>query len=69
MAISNTFELDGKLRSISIFGVYDGHGGNFAADFLLGNFHKRLLADPNLCKNPVATIRSVIKEIDEKDIL
>lgn len=52
----------------SIFGVYDGHGGNACADYLRDNLHQFVIKDPNFPSNPHEAILKGFENA-EKDYL
>eukprot|EP01102_Stenamoeba_stenopodia_P011186 TRINITY_DN3421_c0_g1_i10.p1 TRINITY_DN3421_c0_g1~~TRINITY_DN3421_c0_g1_i10.p1 ORF type:complete len:445 (-),score=78.32 TRINITY_DN3421_c0_g1_i10:1230-2564(-) len=41
----------------AFFGVYDGHGGRRAADFLAEHLHKHLMSHPEISSNPQEAMR------------
>ena len=50
--------------NFSFFGIYDGHGGQQCSKFLSKQFHMSLIDDPQLLKNPNATIKKHINDLD-----
>ena len=40
----------------SFFGVYDGHGGSFCADFLRDNLHQFVMKEPSFPSNPTQAL-------------
>lgn len=52
----------------SIFGIFDGHGGNLCADFLKDNLHQYVIKDINFPNNPREAITRGF-EAAEKEFL
>ncbi|TVU08749.1 hypothetical protein EJB05_42161, partial [Eragrostis curvula] len=59
-------EIDGQ--RVNLFGVFDGHGGNFAAEYLKENLFKNLMKHPEFLKNTKLAIRETYLETN-KEIL
>lgn len=53
---------------ISIFGIYDGHGGSTCADFLRDHLHQFVIKEPNFPSNPTEAIINGFENA-EKDFL
>ena len=45
-----------KWPRCSYFGIYDGHGGSFCADFLRDNLHHYVITEPSFPQNPKEAI-------------
>jgi len=54
-----------KDSTISIFGVYDGHGGSPCAEYLAKHLHVAILKDEYLFKNPTDALREGFLSINE----
>ncbi|KAK3133816.1 hypothetical protein QOZ80_6AG0541470 [Eleusine coracana subsp. coracana] len=59
-------KIDGQ--TVDLFGVFDGHGGNLAAEYLKENLFKNLMKHPEFLTNTKLAIRRTFLEINE-DIL
>jgi len=53
---------------ISIFGIYDGHGGATCADFLRDHLHQYVIRNPNFPSNPNEAILQGFENA-EKDFI
>ena len=53
---------------ISIFGIYDGHGGATCADFLRDHLHQYVIRNSNFPKNPKEAIMQGFENA-EKDFI
>ena len=49
----------------SIFGIYDGHGGNTCADFLRDNIHSFIIQDKNFPSNPKNALLNGFQKAEE----
>ncbi|MCQ2821190.1 MAG: protein phosphatase 2C domain-containing protein, partial [archaeon] len=50
--IAKPSNYEGEWPKCSLFGIYDGHGGNACADFLRDKLHTFIIKDSNFTKNP-----------------
>ncbi|KAL6876454.1 hypothetical protein ACP4OV_013026 [Aristida adscensionis] len=55
-------------QTVNLFGVFDGHGGNLAAEYLKENLFKNLLKHPEFLTDTKLALRITFLETDE-DIL
>ncbi|KAL6603980.1 hypothetical protein ACP70R_044341 [Stipagrostis hirtigluma subsp. patula] len=55
-------------QTVSLFGVFDGHGGNLAAEYLKENLFKNLLKHPEFLTDTKLALRETFLQTDE-DIL
>ncbi|RWR78610.1 putative protein phosphatase 2C 11 [Cinnamomum micranthum f. kanehirae] len=55
-------EVDGQL--VAFFGVYDGHGGSRAAEYVKNNLFKNLSSHPDFIKNTKSAIVEAFKQTD-----
>ena len=49
----------------SLFGIYDGHGGNTCADFLKDNLHSFIIHDKNFPQNPKNALINGFQKAEE----
>ncbi len=50
----------------SFFGVYDGHGGSFCADFLRDNLHQFVMREPSFPVNPTEALLAGFASAEKK---
>jgi protein phosphatase 2C family protein 2/3 len=53
---------------VSIFGIYDGHGGSACAEYLRDNLHHFVIKDSNFPHNPIDAITKGFENA-EKDFI
>jgi serine/threonine protein phosphatase PrpC len=53
------------VSNCSYFGIYDGHGGSFCADYLRDKLHSHLFASIDL-KDPANSIRHCLQMVDQE---
>ena len=55
--------------NITVFGIYDGHGGVQCADYLKQNLHERIIGQPTFPVDVFNSIKLGAKQIDEEFLL
>jgi serine/threonine protein phosphatase PrpC len=61
--VTNLTKTNSKQRQISFFGVYDGNGGIYKADFLRDNFHLFLVEDISFTDDMESAMRRSLQRI------
>ena len=64
MGININFSIDNHL--VSFYGIYDGHGGQDAANMLKDNLHEEILGTKLIISNPPDAIFTGFKNIEKK---